>query len=287
MPFQRVDPDRDLGRLREFLRASDPEDYLLEDLDEWVRDGRLWVEVEGETWVAFGRLHDLGEGEGWVSGGRVLASRRGEGLGRQLLRQLLSDARSIGLNELRGVIEDGNLPSRRMVERLGFRPAVEMTLRRGGAHPGSTAAWQRSTAGARLSGPVEWLPQRTGRVDLLPGSDGGRFGRWRPSLVERWAREGKLYVGPGLAAAVQVDWWKTPRTLWVNPLQGDPESLLPALGSLTHMLGHEEWQAFLPSGDELRALYDRLGLLRHPSWGDRVHLYEWDDSSKEPAATPA
>ena len=106
------------------------------------------------------------------------------------------------------------------------------------------------------------------------GDDGGRFGRWRPALVERWAREGKLYVGKGMAVAVQPDWWRGPRTLWVNPLQGDLSALAPALGALTHALNHEEWQAFLPSGEDWRAQYDRVGLQRHESWGDRVHLFE-------------
>jgi len=286
MQFHRIDPTRDLVPLREFLAASDPDDYLLEEIEEWIHEDRLWVEEDDGVWVAFGRLHDLGDGEGWLSGGRVLASRRGKGLGRLLLEHLRSDARSIGLTELRGVVEDGNLASRHMLERIGFRAGMEMTLRRGLAQPGSAPPLHRSDPGVGLSGPVGWLPEQWGRVDLLPGSDGGRFGRWRPSLVERWSREGKLYVGPGLAAAVQVDWWTTPRTLWVNPLQGDPDVLLPALGSLTRALGHEEWQAFLPSGEEMRATYDRLGLLRHPFWGDRVHLYEWSEPSTQTPEPP-
>jgi hypothetical protein len=83
-----------------------------------------------------------------------------------------------------------------------------------------------------------------------------------------------LYVGPRLAAAVQVDWWKEPRTLWVNPLVGEPAVLFPAISALAHTLGHEEWQAFLPSLETFRAQYVTLGLVPHPAWGDRVLLYE-------------
>ena len=61
----------------------------------------------------------------------------------------------------------------------------------------------------------------------------------------------------------------------MNPLAGAADALVPALGRLTHDLGHAEWEAFLPSGDGPRAAYDRLGLLRHPYWGDRVRLFEW------------
>ena len=274
MEFHRVIPTRDLARLWGFLAREDPQDYLLEDLPEWIRDGRLWV-GEGEgRWAAFGRLHDLGEGEGWVSGLRVVSAQRGRGVGGQLLEAILGDARVEGLTALRAVIEVGNTPSRRLFERFGFRPVAEMTLRRGLARDGTAPPLHHAEPGEPPDGPVGWCPGRTGRVDLLPGKDGGRFGRWRPSLLGRWVVEEKLYLGPGLAAGVQIDWWRKPRTLWVNPLWGDPADLFPALDRLTRTLGHDEWQAFLPLSDELQREYDALGTLRHPSWGEHVLLYE-------------
>jgi GNAT superfamily N-acetyltransferase len=274
MDLRRIDPEHEVGRLREFLSESDPHDYLLEDIDEWIREGRLWAGVEGGSWVAFGRLHDLGRGEGWVSGLRVQLSRRGQGLGGKFLTGLLSDARSIGLTELRAVIEDGNLSSRRLFARLGFRPIFEMALRRAKAGPIGAGPLRPALAGEGLDGPIGWLPSRTGRVDLLPGTDGGRFGRWDPHILDRWIKEGKLYLGRELAAAVQVDWLREPRTMWVNPLQGEPGSLIPAIASLAKTLGKDEWQAYLPSTGDLRRVYANLGLSPHPHWGDRIHLYE-------------
>lgn len=278
MNLRRLNPVQDLSQLRDFLSATDPADYLLEDLAEWTREGRLWVGEERGEWVAFGRLHDLGDAEGWVSGLRVLPARRGQGLGGRLLDGVLSDARTIGVTAIRAAIEDGNVVSRRLFERVGFRPVVTMTLRRGLAQAGNANPLRRAGPGDLLDGPVGWFPALTDRVDLLPGSDGGRFGGWRPSLLVRWAAEGKLFLGPGLAVAVQVDWWQKPRTLWVNPLRGDPASLFPALGRLTRTLEHEEWQAFLPSTEPLRAVYASCGTIPHPSWGDRIQLYEWFDS---------
>jgi len=277
MDFHRIDPRRDLAVLRDFLSASDPDDYLLEDLAEWVHDGRLWVGREGGRWLAFGRLHDLGETEGWVSGFRVAAPRRGQGLGGELLGQIVADARSVGLTSLRASIEVENVASSRLFARSGFRPVLELTLRCGRARPGSGRALRRWERGAVWSGPVGWLPQATGYVDVLPGEDGGRFGRWRRSLVERWTREGKLYVAEGVAVAVQVDWWTSPRTLWVNPLQGEVGELVDAVSALAASLGHEEWQAFLPSSEALRRDYARLGLVPHPAWGDRLRIFEWND----------
>jgi len=283
MELHRLEPEHELERLREFLSESDPDDYLLEDIDEWIRDGRLWVGVEGGNWVAFGRIHDLGHGEGWVSGLRVGSSRRGQGLGSQLLSGMLSDARSVGLTELRAVIEADNLASRRLFVRHGFLPTIEMTLRRAKAATGGAEPLRLARTGDRLIGPIGWIPALTGRVDLLPGGEGGRFGRWQPHVVDRWIAEGKLYVGPGLAAAVQVDWLREPRTMWVNPLQGQPESLLPAIGVLARALGQEDWQAYLPSTDHLRRVYADLGLSAHAFWGDRIHLYE---RTEAPSTSP-
>lgn len=272
--FRLVKPGRELAPLRGFLSAADPADYLLTDLAEWSRQGRLWVGEEHDEWVAFGRLHDLGGGEGWVSGVRVAPARRREGIGARLLDRMLSDARASGLTALRAVIEDANLASRRLFHRSGFRPILPLVLRRGLASPGSGLSLHRARPQERLDGPVGWIPALADRVDLLPGTEGGRYGTWRRSLILQWAHEGKLYVGPGLAAAVQLDWWSDPRTLWVNPLQGEPAALFPALGQLAFALKHQEWQAFLPSTEVLRRTYESLGTLTHPAWGDRVHLYE-------------
>jgi GNAT superfamily N-acetyltransferase len=274
MELRRLDSERELERLREFLSESDPGDYLLEDIDEWAQDGRLWVGEEGGRWVTFGRIHDLGHGQGWVSALRVGFSSRGQGLGGQLLSGLLSDGHSIGLNEFRAVIEDGNRASRALFAGHGFRPICEMALRRAKAGAAGAEPLYRARPGVRIEGQIGWVPSLTGRVDLLPGSEGGRFGRWDPRLTNRWITEGKLYVGPGLAAAVQVDWLREPRTMWANPLQGEPKSLLPAIGLLAKTLGQEEWQAFLPSTEDLRRAYASLGLSPHAHWGDRLHLYE-------------
>jgi hypothetical protein len=187
---------------------------------------------------------------------------------------MLSDARSVGLTELRAVIEAENLASRQLFTRHRFVPIFEMTLRRATAVTGSAEPLRLAEPGYRLDGPIGWIPSLTGRVDLLPGAEGGRMGRWNPRIVDRWITEGKLYVGPGLAAAVQVDWLREPRTMWVNPLQGEPEILLPAIALLAKSLGQEEWQAYLPSTDHLRQVYTDLGLSAHAFWGDRIHLYE-------------
>ena len=283
MEMVRVHPQNDADRVRSFLARSDPDDYLLEGLDEWVREGRLWALVDRGEWLGFGRLHDLGDGEGWASGFRVMAGRRGQGLGSELLRGILEDARAVGIHAVRAVIEDGNLASRRLFERCGFASVAELALRCGRPRSGSAHPLRLAAPGASLDGPVGWVAQNTGRVDLVPGNDGGRFGRWRPTLVARWAREGKLYMGSGLAIAVQEDWWAHPRTLWVNPLQGELEALVAALDALTAERSHDEWQAFLPSSETLRAEYEHAGLVPHPFWGDRVRLYErFDDRSGGP-----
>ncbi len=274
-----LDPTRDLDRLRAFLRDADPEDYLLEGTEEWIAEGRSWVVEDRGAWIGFGRLHDLGESEGWLSGLRVAPARRREGVGRRLLDRLLEDAASIGISTHRAVIEDGNAASRGLFEGLGFRSKVVLTLRRGYARSPvrKEPAWRLAAPDERPHGAIGWLPAACGRVDLLPGSDAGRFGRWRDSLPARWASERKLYLSDDLAVAAQIDWWPRPRTLWVNPLVGEVGRLLPALGSLAGALGHAEWQAFLPADPAARVAYAAAGAVPNPHWGNRAHLYERAD----------
>ena len=274
MELQRIVPSRDLEQLRSFLSSSDPQDYLLDDLPMWIQEGTLWAGLESGEWVAFGRVHDLGDRAAWVSGLRVRSVDRGRGLGGQFLSAVLAEARTTGLREFRAVIEATNDASRRLFASQGFRSVLEMTLRCGAAIPGDAPALRRARVGEVEVGAVGWIPSSSGRADLLPGTDGGRFGRWSPNLLERWTREGKLYLAPGLAVAVQVDWLRDPLTMWVNPLKGAPDALIPAVGRLARQLGQERWQSYLPSTEELRDEYRRLGLTPHPHWGDRVHLYE-------------
>ncbi len=274
MEVGRVDPEHDLTPLRSFLSESDPHDYLLDGIEEWIRREGLWVGREAGERVAFCRLEDLGDGQAWVGGVRVRATLRGRGLGRRFLAAVIAAAESEGVREFRAVIEDENLASRRLFQRAAFEPLLALTLRVGDTDLPGPSLLARAPAVARFRGPLEWVTGASGRIDLLSGAEGGRFGRWNPAVVERWAREGKLFVGPGLAAGVVTHWQDDPPVMWAVPLQGEPTSLLPALASLGRELGQSSWQAFLPSTEPLRQEYRRLGLRPHALWGDRVHLYE-------------
>ena len=274
MEFHLLDPAGEADDLRTFLRLDDPQDYLLDGLSDWIQEGRHWVGAEQGEWIAFGRLHDLGRGEGWVSGARVLARYRRQGIGARLLSRILEDAHSIGLAILRAIVEEGNLPSRRLLERFGFQPVAELTLRRGLADGRDPLGLRRLGPDQPIAGPVGWLPAMSDRVDLLPGSDGGRFGRWQPELLHRWAHEGKLFSGGGVTVAIQVDWWQKPRTMWVNPLRGEPLSLLRALGPLAKALDQAEWQTFFPVTEEVLAACETFGRLLPSVWGERARLYE-------------
>ena len=274
MEVGRVDPEHDLSPLRSFLAGSDPHDYLLDGIEEWIQRGGLWVGREAGEWVAFCRLEDLGDRQAWVGGLRVRATQRGQGLGRRFLAAVIAAAETEGVRQFRAVIEDENVASRRLFGRAAFEPILELTLRVGDTDLAGPSLLARAPADTRFRGPLEWVTGASGRLDLLPGSEGGRFGRWDPAVVERWAREGKLFVGPGLAAGVVTHWQDDPPVMWAVPLEGEPASLLPALGSLGRELGQSGWQAFLPSTEPLRQEYRSLGLRPHALWGDRVHLYE-------------
>ncbi len=275
MPVRAFHPSHEAETLRRFLIEEDPEDYLLEDFDAWARTPGIVVATDEDRLVGLGRLTQLSPQEGWISGLRVARRRRGEGLGRALLQELLDRASDVAPLVLRAIIEDKNRVSRRLFTSLGFRPVAALTLRHGIAsapEPGA-AVLVRIPDATRLP-PVEWVVTRHGLVDLLPDWDVGRFVRWRPEFYARWAAEGKLYAGAALVAAVQLRWRRNPPTIWISPLVGAPPRLIPALGHLAGDLGVTAWDGYLPGEETLRPLYDRLGARTLPEWGNRVALYE-------------
>jgi len=100
-------------------------------VDSWPQPGDVGVIAEspqtgpvGAAWLRFFRAEDPGygfiaEGIPEVSIG-VIASRRGEGIGDRLLRELEHEARQRGLSVLALSVEPNN-PALRLYERRGYR----------------------------------------------------------------------------------------------------------------------------------------------------------------------
>lgn len=82
----------------------------------------FWAMLDGEEIVATGAIKLLGHGEGEIKSMRVAPDHRRRGLASAMLRHLIAEARSRGLERL--WLETGSFaffdPARRLYERHGF-----------------------------------------------------------------------------------------------------------------------------------------------------------------------
>lgn len=82
----------------------------------------FWAMWDGEELVGCGALKDLGGGEGEIKSMHTRAAQRGKGLGKQMLRHIIEEARSRGMKTL--LLETGSMdafaPARRLYEEAGF-----------------------------------------------------------------------------------------------------------------------------------------------------------------------
>jgi predicted acetyltransferase len=116
----------------ESVAASQSEQYVA---DAWLRRGpsyvlrrfeaerfagvvRVWV-VSGDAVLATGTVRIRGSKWFGNLGYFVRPTRRGEGVGRALMRDLVAVARGIGLDEPKAAVDTGNTASRRAVEAAG------------------------------------------------------------------------------------------------------------------------------------------------------------------------
>jgi len=105
----------------------------LEDLRSWAREdgARVFVAVEGEGLVGValslvGRADDgagpVVPGHRHLTGIAVIPERHGHGIGRNLLRTVVEDARKEGCTRLTLWTNAANVPARKLFESAGFVP---------------------------------------------------------------------------------------------------------------------------------------------------------------------
>ena len=86
----------------------------------------LWRDEEGDV-AALALLAVRGD-RGWIGGFGVAPGRRGQGLGRELAREMLAIARRAGVAHLQLEVLTQNLPAIRTYERVGFRRTRDLRI---------------------------------------------------------------------------------------------------------------------------------------------------------------
>ncbi len=78
------------------------------------------VALDGEHIVGFGFL-GVRDRRGWVGGVGVIPSHRGRGIARQVMADLLDNARGLGLETVQLEVIEDNIAARTLYESIGFR----------------------------------------------------------------------------------------------------------------------------------------------------------------------
>ncbi len=89
--------------------------------------GCLWIALSSANLSELGKRVDLGPGEAWIYDLYVFPPYRNSGVGRGMLGFALAFLRERGFSSAYANVERGNTPSRKVFERVGFRPYKETT----------------------------------------------------------------------------------------------------------------------------------------------------------------
>lgn len=274
---------RDRSDLEAMLRESDPEDYLLPLLDHWLAQPGILLALEGSELVGVERLELLGDGEAWVGGIRTRSRERGKGWGRRLTGWALERARLAGVHTVRLIIEDSNVPSRRVAERLGFR-SLFGAAHAFGRHPSPvpTTSWARAEqlpAELDFTGPGNWIPIFGGLFDA-PALGGGRFVSATRHRLEAEIGLGHLYVSPeGLAFLLgdrRPAGGRGPAGAGIRAFAPFGPGWEDAWAWASAFAAREGsfLDGFLPVNPDILEKARSLGYTPGAAWGERVHAYE-------------
>lgn len=272
----------DVDAIREFTQDTFVwGDYVGEEYLRWLEDPRAAVRVavdDQDRAVAVVRVLMLSDREAWLSGARVHTDFRRMGLGSRLNREGVEWAARNGAQVMRLATEDDNLPARRQVEKLGYRPVARFGL----ARRSFERATPEANGGQRL--PADERLDLASSSEAEPGYMVWSSGDYPAAshglyAADEWAFR-RLQAADLLAAARRRQLWTSP-SAWAIIEPGDGELWLPlfittpedahraarALTDLGHEMGAETISAMIPMLDWLGdALAAEHFVVQHPNY---------------------
>jgi len=108
--------------------ASGEDDYLLHIFKEWFKPRQIAVAEEGGKVIGMVKGKPLIDGSIWLGAARVHPDHRGKGIAGQLtMRHVEANSRR-GVEYFRALISQANKASIRSIQKVGFRPALVVTI---------------------------------------------------------------------------------------------------------------------------------------------------------------
>lgn len=156
---------RDWPEISSISRRSGYNDYINRWGESYLNVGTVIIAEDGVT-MGFSKVEKLPDNSTWLSGLRVDPDHWRKGVGKQLTVKGVELARSGGSYAARMLVEDDNLKSRSLSEKMGFHNAAEYRFFSGGLDLiGYRIADEE--AGDYLS--IGWRFMDSGKASEIPG----------------------------------------------------------------------------------------------------------------------
>ncbi len=246
--FREATPLDKEGILKIASRTWEGWDYVPLIIDDWLREGGLFLaEKEGKI-VGLTKTTLLSPGELWLEGLRVREDLRGQGIGQRLAKFQLDEALSRKPSSLRLSTAEVNQTSMRIIERLGFHHLCTFTYLEAKVREPRMASLLRplrsAEEGWRTVEGSEFLRFSQG---LLPA--GWIFYEATRDLVANLVRAGMMFRSQNGVAILQpyrYDPQKAAEITFFSTSREDISELLNELNSLAFDIGYKEFSCFLP-----------------------------------------
>lgn len=155
----------DWPAISDISRRSGYNDYINRWGESYLDSGTVII-AEEDTPVGFSKVERLPDNSSWLSGLRVDPDHWRNGIGRLLTVKGIELARSSGSYAARMIVEDDNVRSRSLSEKLGFHNAAEYRFFSGGI---DLHGYSLEDANVNDLLSIGWRFMDAGRSDEIPG----------------------------------------------------------------------------------------------------------------------
>ena len=265
---------KDKKAIASLCRRSIRHDYVPMFLDDYIREGGLFIALDAGSVVGMVKHSRCPGGDGWLGAGRTDPNYRRRGVGTAVVAACCRHSASKGASFVRLWSNRSNKPAQIAVRSMGFKdmgPFVRVMKRVRVKRGRSSLRPERDvkTVNSLLHG-SQLLEESEGYVGV-----GNRFIKMNSKAVSELTRAGKMFrTGDGICWIEDRAWGD----VWTGVIEfsilaGDPESLLKEVETYTRQRGFTELHVYFPAKTRALQTSKRLGF-KTVSWGSDVVLFE-------------
>jgi len=232
--------------IKEFLRKNDPEDYILNVIDHWLENDKVFIAFEDRV-IGMNRLKYSLDGEAWLGGMRVDKDHRRKGIATILTEKCLTEAKT---KKARLFTTENNIPAFNHVQKMGFKIKGYYTMMYSNIGEEKYCkikkgdVWDRLKQSKILERNNFFLPQSF------------TFYKIAPDLIKQ------AYISEdGYAIVEKVNWGEN----FFEITYFEEEKIIDGLKYLAFKNNHKKIWAFIPRDENLTSLLIEKGF-KYEKW---------------------